>query len=87
MRTRRRRNRNERRQIKGAVIMERYELAAIHGLLMIGRGYSLQVLAESEARGDEQQAARTRGHIEKTDQAIDLLERELVATQPKGSEP
>ncbi len=40
--------------------MERCELASIHGLLMIGRGYSLQVLAEAETQGDERQAARAR---------------------------
>jgi hypothetical protein len=32
--------------------MTRPQKAEIHGLLMIGRGYSLQVLAEAEARGD-----------------------------------
>jgi hypothetical protein len=62
--------------------LDRGELAAIHGLLMIGRGYSLQVLAEAEAQGNRRQAAASRRNLEKADAALDLLERQLVATQP-----
>jgi hypothetical protein len=61
--------------------MKRTEKAAIHGLLLVGRGYTLAVLAEAEATGDKRQAAMTRRNLERADQAIDLLEAELVATQ------
>lgn len=66
--------------------MTRTEKAAIFGLLLVGRGYSLQVLAEAEAQGNRRQAAASRANLAKADQAIDLLEAELVASQPKGSE-
>jgi len=66
--------------------LTRAELAAIFQLLMIGRGYSIEVLAMAEANGDQHEAARVRVSLARVDQAIDLLERELVASQPKGSE-
>lgn len=61
--------------------MERCELAAIHGLLMIGRGYSLQVLAEAEAQGNRRQADASRANLAKADAALNILEAELTKTQ------
>lgn len=87
MRTRRRQARNERQRIREVVNLERCELAAIHGLLMVGRGYSLEAISRAEAQGNRRQADASRANLAKADKAIDLLERELVATQPKGSEP
>jgi len=61
--------------------MTRAEKAAIFGLLLVDRGFSLAALADAKSRGNERQAARTRRHIEKADEAITILEAELTSTQ------
>jgi hypothetical protein len=80
MRSSRRRSRNQKRRAKGETL-QRCELAAIFGLLLVGRSFSLAALADAESRGDERQAAMTRRNLERADKAIDLLESELAATQ------
>ena len=62
--------------------LTRGELAAIFQLLMIGRCYSLLAISRAEATADRRQATMSRANLAKADAALDLLERQLVATQP-----